>query len=257
MMMIWLQLAEGGPIGGYDATTFAQYFLFMFLARQSTPTWVIYLMDRGVKNGELTPYLLQPMHPIWHYASQHWGELLARLPIILPILAVGLTVADAWSWSLLAHLPAFLLGLAMAWVINFIVHMTVGLIAFWSDNALGYDTVIYQLYIMLGGVVIPVELFPETMQRVLAWTPFPYVLDFPVRVMIGRIEGMEMLAGFGDPAVLDRRDRSRCSPGVGADRSGNIRRAGAHEAVFQTHRAVHPRDRAGPAGISLRRGRPR
>ena len=95
----------------------------------------------------------------------------------------------------------------MAWVINFIVHMTVGLIAFWSDNALGYDTVIYQLYIMLGGVVIPVELFPETMQRVLAWTPFPYVLDFPVRVMIGRIEGIEMLAGFGDPAVLDRRDR--------------------------------------------------
>ena len=37
MMMIWLQLAEGGSIGGYDATTFAQYFLFMFLARQSTP----------------------------------------------------------------------------------------------------------------------------------------------------------------------------------------------------------------------------
>lgn len=197
MMLIWLQLAKGGPIGGYDATTFAQYFLFMFLARQSTPTWVIYLMDRGVKNGELTPYLLQPMHPVWHYASQHWGELMARLPIILPILAIGLAIADAWSWSLLAHLPAFLLGLAFAWIINFIVHMTVGLIAFWSDNALGYDTVIYQLYIMLGGVVIPVELFPETMQRVLAWTPFPYVLDFPVRVMIGRIEGADMLAGFG------------------------------------------------------------
>ena len=94
------------------------------------------------------------------------------------------------------------------------VHMTVGLIAFWSDNALGYDTVIYQLYIMLGGVVIPVELFPETMQRVLAWTPFPYVLDFPVRVMIGRIEGIEMLAGFGDPAVLDRRNRHAVRVGL-------------------------------------------
>jgi viologen exporter family transport system permease protein len=41
MMLIWLQLAKGGSIGGYDATTFVQYFLFMFLARQSTPTWVI------------------------------------------------------------------------------------------------------------------------------------------------------------------------------------------------------------------------
>jgi len=116
---------------------------------------------------------------------------------VSPIAAAGLTIADAWSWSLLVHLPAFLLGLMLAWLINFTVHLTVGLIAFWSDNALGYDTVIYQLYIMLGGVVIPVELFPKSIQHVLAWTPFPYVLDFPVRVMIGRITGVEMLEKFG------------------------------------------------------------
>ena len=67
----------------------------------------------------------------------------------------------------------------------------------WGGTALGYDTVIYQLYIMLGGVVVPVELFPQTVQSILAWTPFPYVLDFPVRVMIGRIEGIDVLAGFG------------------------------------------------------------
>ena len=79
---------------------------------------------------------------------------------------------------------------------------------------------------MLGGVVIPVELFPETMQRVLAWTPFPYVLDFPVRVMIGRIEGIEMLAGFGDPAVLDRRDRRAVRLGLAQIAAGNIRRPG-------------------------------
>jgi ABC-2 type transport system permease protein len=197
MMLIWLQLAQGGSIGAYDSTTFAQYFLFMFLARQSTPTWVIYLMDRGVKNGELSPYLLQPVHPVWHYATEHWGELMCRMPIILPIVAIGLAIADAWSWPLLAHLPAFILGLALAWVINFTMHLTVGLIAFWSDNALGYDTVIYQLYIMLGGMVIPVELFPKAVQNALAWTPFPYVLDFPVRVMIGRISGIDVLTGFG------------------------------------------------------------
>lgn len=196
MMLIWLQLAKSGAVGGYDAQTFAQYFLFMFLARQSTPTWVIYLMDRGVKQGELSPYLLQPLHPVWHYATEHWGELMFRLPVILPIVAIGLTIADAWSFALLLNLPAFILGLALAWLVNFTVHMLVGLIAFWSDNALGYDTVIYQLYIMLGGVVVPVELFPNGVQSVLAWTPFPYVLDFPVRVMIGRISGADMLAGF-------------------------------------------------------------
>lgn len=63
MLMVWLQLAKDGPVGGYDALTFAQYFLFMFLCRQLTPTWVIWLMDRGVKHGELSPTCCSPCIP--------------------------------------------------------------------------------------------------------------------------------------------------------------------------------------------------
>jgi len=197
MLLIWLQLAKGGAVGGYDTLTFSQYFLFMFLCRQSTPTWVIYLMDRGVKQGELSPYLLQPLHPVWRYASEHWGELLCRLPVVLPIVALGLTLADAWSVSLLANLPVFLLALALAWIINFTVHLVVGMIAFWADNALGYDTFVYQLYIMLGGVMVPIELFPPALRGAIYWTPFPYVLDFPVRVLIGRATGADLWFGMG------------------------------------------------------------
>lgn len=197
MLMVWLQLAKDGPIGGYDQLAFAQYFLFMFFCRQLTPTWVIYLLDRGVKHGELSPYLLQPLHPVWRYATEHWGEMALRVPMVVPIVLVGLTLADAWSWSLLANLPVFLLALVLAWIINFAVHITVGLVAFWTDNALGYDTFVYQLYIMLGGVIVPVELFPGAVRDLIYWTPFPYILDFPVRVMIGRASGMEVLQGIG------------------------------------------------------------
>jgi ABC-2 type transport system permease protein len=197
MMMVWLQLAKDGPIGGYDALTFAQYFLFMFFCRQITPSWVIYLLDRGVKHGELSPYLLQPMHPVWHYVMMHLGEMTLRLPIVGTIVVAGLSLADAWTWSLLANLPAFLMALALAWIINFTVHLVVGLLAFWTDNALGYDTFVYQLYIMLGGVIVPVELFPETVRSILYWTPFPYILDFPVRVMIGRIPDGGLWQGLG------------------------------------------------------------
>lgn len=201
MLLIWLQLARGGSIGGYDALTFSQYFLFMFLCRQTTPTWVIYLMDRGVKQGELSPLLLQPLHPAWRYATEHWGEMLCRLPVVLPIVALGLTLADAWTWPLLTNLPIFLVALALAWIINFTVHMVVGAVAFWSDNALGYDNFVFQLYIMLGGVMVPLELLPAGLREALYWTPFPYVLDFPVRAMIGRATGAELWLGLGAQAL--------------------------------------------------------
>lgn len=197
MMLIWLELAGGGEIGGYDAKTFAQYFLFMFLTRQMTPIWVIYLFDRGVKQGELSPMLMRPLHPMWDYVTEHWGELFVRLPIVLVILAVGLSLAGAWEWSLLERVPQFLLGLVLAWTINFLLHALAGMLAFWTDNVLGYDTLVYQLYTMLGGIVVPIELFPETAQKILAWTPFPYILDLPVRMMIGRAEGAELWMGYG------------------------------------------------------------
>jgi ABC-2 type transport system permease protein len=75
------------------------------------------------------------------------------------------------------------------------------MIAFWADNALGYDTFVYQLYIMLGGVMVPLELFPAGLRDALYWTPFPYVLDFPVRVMIGRASGAELWLGIGVQAL--------------------------------------------------------
>lgn len=201
MLLIWLQLAEGGPIGGYDQHTFAQYFLFMFLCRQMTPSWATYLMDRAVKQGELSPFLLQPLHPVWRYACEHWGELLSRFPFILPAFLLGLTLADAWSMTLLVNLPVFLLALALAWWINFLVHVLVGMIAFWTDNALGYDSFVYQLYVMLGGVMVPIELFPAALQQAIYWTPFPYVLDFPVRVIIGRATGADLWLGLGVQAA--------------------------------------------------------
>ncbi|HWA50177.1 MAG TPA: ABC-2 family transporter protein, partial [Dongiaceae bacterium] len=43
--------------------------------------------------------------------------------------------------------------------------------------------------------------FPAAVRSVLYWTPFPYVLDFPVRVMIGRVQGVELLQGLGMQAL--------------------------------------------------------
>ena len=63
----------------------------------------------NTKQGALSPYLLQPLHPVWRYATEHWGEMLCRLPVVLPLVLLGLTLADAWTISLLSNLPIFLL----------------------------------------------------------------------------------------------------------------------------------------------------
>ena len=58
MMMIWMGLAEDGPMGGYSATDFAAYFLIVFLVRQMTAAWVYEELDREIRLGEMSPRLL-------------------------------------------------------------------------------------------------------------------------------------------------------------------------------------------------------
>ena len=57
-----------------------QYFLSTFLVRQFSVVWVIFAFEEDVLLGKLSPYLLQPLHPLWRYVASHLGEQLTRFP---------------------------------------------------------------------------------------------------------------------------------------------------------------------------------
>ncbi len=196
MMMIWLELSAGGPIAGYARTDFVVYFLFLFVARQMTPIWVIYLMDRGIREGDLAPLLLRPLHPLLDYATQHIAEILVRLPIVIAVLCFGLWLGEAFSAVAIERIPDFILSLILGWLIIFHIHATIAELGFWSESVRYLDGAIYELYTLLGGAIVPVELFPAAIRAIVAWSPFPYILDLPARIAMGRVVGADLWFGF-------------------------------------------------------------
>jgi len=196
MMMIWMELAKAGPMAGYGRDDFALYFMGMFLVRQLTPIWCILLLDRGIRKGELSPLLLRPMPPIWQHVAEHLGELLVRLPVILVVFVLGLWLTDVITRLDPWHLPLLILALAGAWTIFFLLHYCVGLLAFWIDGALALEPLLWYLYVILGGSIVPLDLFPPAIGAILHWLPFAYILDFPVQIMMGRLDAGGMLQGF-------------------------------------------------------------
>jgi ABC-2 type transport system permease protein len=49
---------------------------------------------------------------------------------------------------------------------------------------------------MLGGQLLPLELFPQTVQQILAWLPFPYLYAVPTRTLLGTVHPAEWIAGM-------------------------------------------------------------
>ncbi|MEB3267459.1 MAG: ABC-2 family transporter protein [Leptolyngbya sp.] len=200
-MGIWSQAAAGGQFA-LDSVTFVRYFLAVFLVRQFTVVWVVWEFEREVVEGKLSPYLLQPIDPVWRHFFSHVAERFARLPFILMLVGLFLWLYPEAAW--VPSLGQGLMGLgaiALAFCLRFLMQYTFALLAFWTERASAVEQFWYLIYTFLSGMIAPLEVFPEAVQRVVLWTPFPYLIYFPAHLLIGQPtdvgQGLLAMVGWG------------------------------------------------------------
>jgi ABC-2 type transport system permease protein len=173
-----------------------RYFLSAFLVRQFSVVWVVYAFEEDALQGRLSPYLLQPLHPLWRYVAAHLGEQLTRLPFAALIAAVFFAVQPQAFW--LPSFGGFLLAwlaIWMAFAIAFLFQSLIAALCFWSEKASALERLQFIPFLFLSGLLAPLTAFPPAVRAWAQWTPFPYLIDFPARVLAG--QPVDLLAGFG------------------------------------------------------------
>lgn len=196
-LVLWRALAESGPIGEYDQDGFDSYFIAAFLVRQLGASWVVWDLDRQIRTGDLSALLMRPVSPVLHYMMLNLATVPVRVVLAAPIAVAvlvatgGMTVlADPWLW------PLVLLAIAMAWLLNFLVQLVVGCLAFWLTKAASLFDIWLGLFIVLSGYTVPTSLFPAGLAAVARVLPFHAVLGFPVELLVGRLGLREAVQGL-------------------------------------------------------------
>jgi ABC-2 type transport system permease protein len=196
MLMVWLTISAAGPVAGYDSTAFISYYLMVILVRRMTGVWIIWDMDREIRLGELSFYLLKPFHPIHH----HLARILAGKPIQLLLVGPPLLVAaivlharyDLSVWTIGLSALAMSGGL----LIEFLVQAILSTTAFWITRATSLAEVWFLIRALLSGWVVPIDLFPPAVTHALAYLPFRYVLSFPIEILLGRVAPDQIAYGL-------------------------------------------------------------
>ena len=75
MLSVWSGSAARTGLG-LDGVALSRYFLSAFLVRQFSVVWVVYAFEEDALLGRLSPYLLQPLHPLWRYVAAHLLSLI-------------------------------------------------------------------------------------------------------------------------------------------------------------------------------------
>lgn len=199
MLGLWSAVDAGGGLG-MSSLQLARYFLSAFVVRQFTIVWVMYTFEEDNLSGRLSPYLLQPLPLVWRYVAAHLSEQATRLPFVAMLVGLFfLLYPAAFWWPSLASLLLTLLATLAAFALRFLMQFTLTMVCFWSEKASALERLLYLPYLYLSGLVAPLALYPEGVRNVAFWTPFPYMVDVPARILAG--ETVPVLQSFAAMAA--------------------------------------------------------
>ncbi len=134
-------------------------------------------IESDLHSGRLAYLLPRPISYLGSCFAQALGELCINL-LILGLITFAFTF---WKVGSLPFAPwgigiSFLLALA-AGSLAILFHMLIGLSSFWLQDIGPCVWVWEKLLFMLGGLMLPLAAYPEWIQAIAYWTPFPAILS--------------------------------------------------------------------------------
>jgi ABC-2 type transport system permease protein len=70
------------------------------------------------------------------------------------------------------------------------------MLAFWVLEVSTFIFILFAFEYIASGHLFPLDILPVGLQHVLAFTPFPYQMYFPVSIYMGRITGDALVRGL-------------------------------------------------------------
>jgi ABC-2 type transport system permease protein len=142
------------------------------------------VVEASIGNGDIAAALLRPI-PFAHAMLAEWaGQTLHRVVVLA---AGGLVAGLLITGNLpidIATLPILLLSMAIGCVCVLLCNLQVGYAAAWMGSSTPIFWIWQKLLFVLGGLMIPLTLYPPTLRLVAKYSPFASMLYAPGSMML-------------------------------------------------------------------------
>lgn len=169
-------------IAGYRFDEIIWYLIFSESIVMALPRTNVTVEDE-VKSGGVAYLLSKPMHYLMYHYAGYMGEFIVRFAVnLLMGGTLGMLLFGPPNFGL--GWAGFVLATAGGVTVNFMLRMSLSLCAFWVEETQGLAFVYDKLVFTLGGMMLPLELFPDLLRKASQWLPFQTIVYFPVKTAI-------------------------------------------------------------------------
>lgn len=182
--------------GGFRFEEMMIYYLLVSFITRVIRGRENYEVSSDIYEGTLTRYLLYPHNYfLFKFADHGAFMLLGVLQTALALALAFVLFPEGLSVIQIDFLgvPLILFSLLSAGLFYFLLMTLLELVAFWADNIWSLLVMARFTIAFFGGFYLPISLFPELLQDILQFTPFPALTYLPVQYLMGRIELQQLL----------------------------------------------------------------
>lgn len=161
-------------VSWYCALT--QMFLFM-------SSRLFLTIEDDVRSGNIAYFLNKPIPYVWMRLSEGIGAMTSN---VLLYGTLGIMITYLWIGEWPANASALPLAIFTLWIgsiLHLVFQVAAGLTALWLQDA----EAVYRLYqkflIVLGGLYVPISLYPDWAQAIIAMTPFGLFMSAPAQLL--------------------------------------------------------------------------
>jgi len=184
-MALWTAAYGTGQeeLGGYTLVEMVWYLAMTETIVLSTSR-IFMEISEAVKAGDLAYTLARPLsYPLFQVASSLGNSAPRFLLNLLTASAVVLLGMRQFAGSL-PGLAAFLGLAALALLLDALIAVLIGLAAFWIEEVMPIFWIYSKLVFTIGGMFLPLELFPAGLRQVARWLPFQFITYAPAHAFV-------------------------------------------------------------------------
>jgi ABC-2 type transport system permease protein len=143
-----------------------------------------FIIDEEVKSGTLAYSLNRPCSYVLFNYFGYLGRSLPNLLLNLFVasLATCLLIGPQ-TFELSAYGPALLLAF-LGFTLHFFISFAIGMLALWIEDTSAFSWLYHKGQLVLGGLVVPLSVFPDQLRNVMELMPFAQLFYAPARILV-------------------------------------------------------------------------
>ena len=184
VLLAALDASAGGRIKGYDVAAMVTYVWLGQGLLAFVELWSDSALANRIRTGDVVVDLYRPWDLQWALLAEDLGRAgFCAVTRLVPPVLVG-ALLFPFRWPSVGQWPVFAVSAVLAVLVSFGMRFLLNVSTFWLLDNRGVVGLYQSAVVVLCGLAVPLDIFPDWARLVLWFTPFPAILQSPIDVFL-------------------------------------------------------------------------